>query len=51
MADMKQDLLGLQFSQSFPIQGMQEAICPHAPPPLHGLSCGTAGGPVQRQPV
>ena len=28
-----------------------DAICPHAPPPLHVLSCGTAGGPVQRQPV
>ena len=43
MADMKQDLLGLQFSQSFPIQGMQEANIDLELPPASAASATVFG--------
>ena len=47
MADMKQDLLGLQFSQSFPIQGMQEANIDLELPPASAASARRYTGAVR----
>ena len=39
MADIKQDLLSLQYSQSFEIQGLQEANVDLELPPRAGIVC------------